>query len=71
VSTTFLCWVGGPHDGLQSAEQDLPLELGDAVRCACHDVAYEARVMKKGAWYVYYDDAVWQGNPARLVGAER
>ena len=71
MSVTFLLWLGGPHDGLRSAEPDLPLEVGDAVRCGCHDLLYEARSEDAdGTWRVEIERDPIDLRP-RLVNAER
>lgn len=68
---TYLLWVGGPHDGLQNAEPDLDLVVGEFVRCACHDLAYEAKYFDgNGIWHVELDTK-GRRSQARIVGAER
>lgn len=71
MTMTFLLWVGGPHDGLHNAEPDLDLAVGDAVRCACHDIPYEAKYFDgNGIWHVEFDPKR-DRREARVVGAER
>lgn len=69
-SITKLLYIGGPHDGLTRHEHDLPLELGDVLRCSCHQAVYEFKYRDEhGFDVVEYDSRGQSVAPSKLRAA--